>query len=246
MLAAVAKTMTTGRLISITALSFVLACDSDRGTRGSDEGSTDEQPREVYCDGRRNPVPADKVCDGVVDCKYGGDEEDCPESDATVCHNDDEYRQRLYTPDQHCNGRAECFFAEDEEGCPESLLCPNFTIGGGFDAVPRSKICDGVWDCSIDERDCPGVVNPFTCPDGHTIDPKFVCDQVIDCVTGWSDETSWADETDPSCHQFMCESPSDQLGFRSCVACKPVFVPAHKVCDGVRDCGNGLDESSCK
>lgn len=232
--------MTRRSLIALLALRFVLACDSDHREAGSDDDPEDEPAQTFDCEDGRHTISRDQVCDGVVECNYGHDEEDCPGSEYTVCNSDDEFRQRLYTPEQHCNGRAECFFAEDEEGCAESLLCPNYAIGGGYDAIPRAKVCDGVWDCTIDERDCPEVENPFACPEGYAIDRKFVCDQVIDCVT------SMADEADASCHQFMCEPRSDEVGLRSCSGCASLFVADSKVCDGVRDCGSGRDESDCQ
>lgn len=58
----------------------------------------------------------------------------------------------MYTPDQACDGHADCYFAEDEKNCPDSFLCTR--DGPGLDAIPRSQVCDGKWDCSTDELNC--------------------------------------------------------------------------------------------
>ena len=109
-----------------------------------------------------------------------------------------------------------------------------------LEAIPRSQVCDGSWDCLIDEYDCPDLIDPFRCADGHTIDRQFACDGIPDC----RDDSA---ELDPSCEQILCHRSSFLHGAgancsdgtrasASCEVCKPRFLPKSRVCDGVIDC----------
>jgi hypothetical protein len=187
-------------------------------------------------------IPLEKVCDGRGDCDLAEDEHDCPELDNHFCDATDEGLTLVYSADEICDGSVHCYWAEDERDCPNSslFLCPTF-LGPGLDAIPIAKRCDGSWDCTIDEFDCPGVES-FVCSNGATIPLANKCDQISHCGS---------DESEDACPgQVSCSTP--YLDTHPTISRElleetksPQFVAANKRCDGVRDCARGDDEENC-
>jgi hypothetical protein len=124
-------------------------------------------------------VPAEKACDGKVDCQLGNDEAGCP---LYFCKDGSSRIGR-----EVCDGEPDCPEGEDEaddqcDSVPTGFVCPS----GG--RVPRRDVCDGKPDCDdgADEAVCPA----FLCTDGaQAIAESLQCDRTKDCDDG-SDEMS--------------------------------------------------------
>jgi hypothetical protein len=174
-------------------------------------------------------IHRDLVCDGWAHCTLADDERDCPDRENLFCASGDEGELRVYTPEQACDGYNECYFAEDEKDCPDSFICPPDRPGPGAEAIPRSKVCDGVWDCSIDEYGC-SEREFFVCQDGSELPRANECDRSTQCADG-SDETH--------CKLFACFRNSE--GTRG----GPEYLGLEQRCDGKMDCAAGEDESNC-
>lgn len=80
--------------------------------------------RHSYC------VPVHKVCDGVLDCPYGDDENCCP---IITCTNMMHCGNICVHPNEICDGVIHCEHMEDEllcgaPQCPEGCVCNGFAL----------------------------------------------------------------------------------------------------------------------
>jgi hypothetical protein len=214
--------------------------------------------------GRPGLFPRSAWCDGKLDCtQYGQDEEDCPDRQQFVCL----FRPlTLVTAEQFCDGVVDCNHSDtvfDESDCADVVVCGERLLDGRavVDAIPRSQICDGRWDCRTDEYDCPGGEH-FTCGDGKTIPRASQCDGEEQC---WdrSDEGASACPDQVRCQPVtlpgryislaqICDGRADcpggweEQGCGNFFACGGgLFVRSEKRCDGSSDCPGGEDELSC-
>ncbi|VDO56032.1 unnamed protein product [Haemonchus placei] len=204
-----------------------------------------------------------RVCDGVVDCSDGVDEEDCPGTcilsknakiPQVVCADG-----RRYPRAEACSGVIEqCAYNCTE--CDKQLA---FTCKDKK-CIPQMLVCDGIDDCldGEDENDCSCTgLNKFECRSASgkpkCISKQKVCDGVWDCMDG-KDETNcnsvrifassytlghFIDSSSVlpmlfvalGLNKFECRSASG----------KPKCISKQKVCDGVWDCMDGKDETNC-
>jgi hypothetical protein len=88
-------------------------------------------------------------CDGVAQCKDGGDEVGCDRY-YFVCKNG-----KKTTHDYTCDGEDDCGDGSDELGCGAAFVC-----GQGEQPVPARYVCDQEPDCSTgsDETGCAAYV----------------------------------------------------------------------------------------
>ena len=123
------------------------------------------------------------VCDGVVDCNGGEDEQMC-EKNCTMKNKSAAYKCFLCLPHE-CTCKSQYFH------------CAN----GG--CVSLSHTCDFVNDCGdwSDEHFCQYFQctnSHFDCGDGTCIDINKMCDRVTDCLSG-------KDETRSVCNINQCD-----------------------------------------
>ena len=102
-------------------------------------------------------VPADVVCDGIMNCADASDERYCelicwsgtrPCSDGLLCVADDQW----------CDGIQNCIDGSDEF-CPH-YDCAGFLCHDGLKCIPVSWLSDGISDCANGE-DEEGQLLPF-------------------------------------------------------------------------------------
>ena len=150
-------------------------------TEGRQETSTAEPcPGSVLCDGVC--LARQQVCDSLLDCPGGEDEEDC---EAQTCLPSEFSCQsgRCLPPGLQCDGRPDCPAGEDEAGCDESCGPGEFLCGEGR-CVGRVRLCDGVEDCAQgeDEQYCQCLPGQVTCQyGGGCVDGGLLCDGRHDC-----------------------------------------------------------------
>ncbi|KAH7728914.1 low-density lipoprotein receptor domain class A containing protein [Aphelenchoides avenae] len=191
------------------------------------------------------------VCDGQEDCPGGEDEEQCPGScpsflnnttETTTESNDIDTSLRLvecsddrsYTWKYACSGLVDACQGRCEE-CNEELA---FRCNIEKRCVHRSKVCNGIRDCSdgSDEENCEcgdetsgtGSGEDACSGDSMCLRASQRCDGFYDCSDG-SDERE-------------CESCSKGAIF--CAQDRSCFSSL-KRCDGVEDCSDGSDEANC-
>ncbi|XP_011695705.1 PREDICTED: serine protease nudel isoform X2 [Wasmannia auropunctata] len=159
---------------------------------------------EVTCDGVRcnigQCIPKNQVCDGVVDCRDGADEESemCLQMQQirrTNGSNDKCARSELrcrngecVTKSAFCDGKVDCSDGTDE---PTVCSCAEY-----LRLTAPERLCDGVRHC-LDKTDeslkaCQCTETSFKCNTGSRnitcISQDFVCDGDSDCPNG-EDET---------------------------------------------------------
>jgi hypothetical protein len=103
-------------------------------------------PARFFCDDGRGILEYE-VCDGLLNCAGGEDEEGCPMP--LHCDGDSEIPAAKV-----CDGVSDCADGADEDACagmPSSFACDN-----GVD-IPAILVCDRLRDCvdGSDEADCP-------------------------------------------------------------------------------------------
>nr|AHL26192.1 vitellogenin receptor [Pandalus japonicus] len=147
--------------------------------------SADDLACDVALDQDLICVSDSKICDGVADCPYGDDEEDCNcEEGQFKCKTND-----VCIPDTwKCNRIGDCPDLSDEENCPNIPSAVPTTI------MPATT-SDSGWNCEIKE---------YECKNGQCISGNRVCDGAADCDDG-SDEWNHCYENcvkdDGGCHQ---------------------------------------------
>lgn len=182
-------------------------------------------------------VKNEKICDGVIDCISGHDEQHC-----------DSRTTDLGTCDAHqfqcgdgscidsylvCNNFFNCKDKSDENNCyiGSTEACPNnyFTCKSGRirgqKCIPLRYKCDGESDCSdgSDEQDCPKDDNPnsinnimnnhctdnqYRCMLGTCIDLSKKCDKKPDCPFG--DDEANCPRSDPPKKQPLQNCPDSK------------------------------------
>jgi hypothetical protein len=186
--------------------------------------------------------PIEQWCDGRVQCGgTGEDERDCGREIQILCAGEDQFS--LVLEHQICDVRVQCLYAEDERDCPDTFLC-SIGFGPGSIGIPRSKVCDGVWDCSRDELNCPGVES-FECASGDTIPLANKCDQIDHCGSDENKETCPGQVAcSPPYREALPSTPRSDVE-ESLALRMPQFVDASRRCDGIRHCSRGDDEEDC-
>uniref|UniRef100_A0A803J2L4 Transmembrane serine protease 2 n=1 Tax=Xenopus tropicalis TaxID=8364 RepID=A0A803J2L4_XENTR len=117
---------------------------------------------QVYCSFSFSCISSSQICDGVGDCLFGDDEENCgPQMLPTFptcqfCS----FSSNCIRANQICNGIADCPYGDDEENCgpiifPSLPSCPMYCIST-FMCISAKQICNGIADCPYgdDEENC--------------------------------------------------------------------------------------------
>ncbi|CAL1298849.1 unnamed protein product [Larinioides sclopetarius] len=182
-----------------------------------------------------------RVCDGVRDCSFGEDEQNCG---ITTCP-PGQFQcdgSRCVDERRRCDGRPDCADGFDESDCeatPGTGTCraDEFKCGDG-QCIQSSLRCDRKYDCQdgSDEISCePKVCKPdeFRCGDGQCIKEQLRCDRRYDCQDG-SDELSCEPGRERTCqpNEFRCSNGQ--------------CIDGSLKCDRKYDCQDGTDELSCE
>ena len=185
-------------------------------------------------------IAAALLCDGKDDCPSGEDEHHCSHvCTGTLCFSHCHFpecachvfyyqcQQGGCIPfDKFCNNLRDCPLGEDEFGCESEVEAPYDSIN-----ITGSE--------NIDMEKCTGSTGLVPCRSGtqcyHIND---VCQYDINAqgqLLHYQDGTHLIGET--ACNYTVC---------RQSYKCLISYcIPLYKVCDGMVDCPNGVDEMSC-
>ncbi|CAG7723777.1 unnamed protein product [Allacma fusca] len=138
-----------------------------------------------------------------------------------------------------CQGTYQIFRANEDYSPYENNTletCPigHFRCETTYNCVPISSFCDGKYDCGNDD---PTDEPEGKCTCRHYMElvaPDRICDD-----KGYPDCPDRTDEKSCPCksRSFRCNQNRDRAE-NSC-------IHSNLVCDGVKDCKNGRDESKC-
>ncbi|XP_035827354.1 low-density lipoprotein receptor-related protein 2 [Aplysia californica] len=228
-------------------------CDFDNDCRdNSDEDDCDYPtcgPDQFTCNNFRC-IEASQRCNGIDNCRDGNrtDELNCPPRtcppNQVKCPTTNICIIRRYM----CDGDNDCGDNSDENPfyCNMVSCAPgDFQCSQSHKCIPGSWQCDGDDDCGFGEdestttcssfnRTCQ--TDQFSCDNGRCVSQRWVCDGEDDCGddSDEADERNCNDRTCPP-DTFTCES-NKQQGTYPC-------IPLSRVCDGIRNCRNGEDET---
>ncbi|XP_053624887.1 basement membrane-specific heparan sulfate proteoglycan core protein isoform X4 [Plodia interpunctella] len=193
-------------------------------------------------------------CDGIFDCPYQDDEENCnndvdqnqeietaPRRGLTplegppkpACANPIPCQDSTvtYCPEQRCNSYYDCPNQDDEFGC--NIDFPNPTPAPAT-SPPSTVATSQGFDCPNHEQNCSGepqstecAPGEFQCDETRCLLATQQCDGVADCY----DQTDEADCKLVGADDFRCSDGRS--------------LEASRKCDGVRDCIYGEDERDC-
>ncbi|GBP08672.1 Low-density lipoprotein receptor-related protein 2 [Eumeta japonica] len=182
-------------------------------------------------------VPAEKKCNGYLDCRTGLDEENCPSATGPACRLD-QYRcsnGKCIDTAAKCDHRDDCGDNSDEEHC-NFPPCHNgqFRCTNAL-CIPATYRCDGHRDCAdgSDEANCTAIAcpdNKYLCPHGG-VDGKHRCISRSQLCDGKKDCSDNADE-EHACSMAACPA----------LACQYKCAPS--LTGGVCTCAAGLVLSS--
>lgn len=130
-------------------------------------------------------ISQDKLCDGMVDCTDGTDEQNCKvcTENQFQCSNGDCINAEFV-----CDKFRDCADASDEHdcGCRPDYQCAQ----GG--CIPHDKVCDGILDCNFgeDEVNCTYCeMGEYHCGKRVCIPVEHVCNGIPECLDA-SDESN--------------------------------------------------------
>nr|XP_050031185.1 very low-density lipoprotein receptor-like [Dermacentor andersoni] len=198
---------------------------------------------EFKCVGSGVCIPAARLCDGVMDCGDGSDEEKCAAVRKCSASQFQCTNRQCISSWRRCDGQYDCDDHSDEtapfcgaETCrPDLFRCKDH----GGPCIPSEWRCDGTLDCAdgSDESMCPRRAcssREFQCANGHCIRRALLCDGHPDCADASDEDVS------TTCVPAGCRDKE--------FACGPAgggCVPATFQCDGYGDCSDGSDEKDC-
>ncbi|XP_044727463.1 basement membrane-specific heparan sulfate proteoglycan core protein-like isoform X3 [Chrysoperla carnea] len=120
---------------------------------------------------------------------------------------------------------------------PSKVCSPNESTCSNGDCIPRSKVCDGNYDCTDgSDESCTKICEPmeFRCGNGQCVLKSWICDSENDC----GDNT---DEKDCEQLQWGSQCRGSEFSCHSGNQC----IPKSFQCDSHNDCSDGSDEIGC-
>lgn len=214
------------------------------------------------CSKTRECLNQEDVCDGVIDCLDGSDEDFTPKG---ICHKNNCNLTVNFVCDdvrclhKYCNPTPICNDRRDQMNCsPGSLeddeedalftpgTCPNFECDGL--CLPLDNRCDGITQCpnGSDEMNCEidCGTDEFYCPPLGCHSNSKKCDGYIDCFDA-SDENNCksiasTDNHKEEVYHLICSENEF-----SCASDALECIPKFLVCDGYAHCSDRSDEQHC-
>ena len=224
-------------------LGWPLACEDEAVCNGYTYG--------IYCQhklskNRVKYVVPRKICDGRTDCRNGEDERNCTvaETTATYCmhistkklvpvHNftrcttvDETNKDRLTDDRLYCRSTD---MVKYQSNCSDvsriGVICE---VNGYNSSVSNFLICLDDTITACDDKIESKCLTTSSCK----IHKHHMCDEINDCV-------DMADESDTSCESITKQTCTRRIGPKI-----QLPIPISWLKDGVRDCENGIDETS--
>nr|XP_026695686.1 uncharacterized protein LOC100179477 isoform X2 [Ciona intestinalis] len=196
---------------------------------------------EVPCMDLSHCINKTSICNGIIDCVDGWDEEDCERVIQTTERISNYECQGGYALDETvvaCDGRPDCLHLDDEcsRTCEDDPEYCNYFLPlvlrlkfSNSCIIHIDELCNGMDECynGEDERHCPFLTpcspNNITMGQYDHIFQK--CDLILHCENG-ADELSCSNST-----HFYCDDNT-------------TIISVRRVYDGVFDCSDFTDECS--
>ncbi|XP_014204223.1 vitellogenin receptor [Copidosoma floridanum] len=192
---------------------------------------------EFRCERSKVCIPKNERCNGMSDCPYDEDEQDCKTSVESACRSDEFacLSGECIKTTSRCDSVYDCADHSDENNCENHTCTTDEHRCHNGACISKYLVCNGMPDCTdySDEEDCAGHAcddHSFRCSSGLCIPRNWECDGQFDCTDG-SDEHESCRPTACGLSMFSCRNGRciDEL----------------LRCNSVDDCDDNSDEEDC-